>query len=156
MTNNFAALLVSTALCVPAFAADLTYQKDIFPLWDAQCSGCHGADSPYLGDFLKEEKKYVEDKKGPRMDSYADLLHFVGWPDTGALMRRLDDGTGSADQKPGNMYKYLGDTDAERQTRFKVFKAWVGEDAWNHKRWNARGAVPAVTKEELNKIKAKY
>jgi len=26
------------------------------------------------------------------MDSYERLIAFVGWPDTGALMRRLDDG----------------------------------------------------------------
>ena len=37
------------------------------------------------------------------MDTYADLIFFVGWPDTGALMRRLDDGKTAADGKPGNV-----------------------------------------------------
>jgi len=32
----------------------------------------------------------------------------------------------------------------------------VGEDAWNHKRWDAKGDMPGVTKEELSKIKVKY
>jgi len=46
MLKNFAAPLLSVLLCVPAFAADVTYQKDILPVWDAQCSACHGASSP--------------------------------------------------------------------------------------------------------------
>ena len=71
-------------------------------------------------------------------------------------MRRLDDGKNSMGGKPGNMYQVLGATDEERQTNFKVFKAWVGEDAWNHKRWDAKGDMPGVTKEELSKIKVKY
>lgn len=29
--------------------------------------------------------------KGPCMDTYADLIFYVGWPDTGAAMRRQDD-----------------------------------------------------------------
>jgi len=37
-----------------------------------------------------------------------------------------------------------------------MFKAWVGEDAWTLKRWSKKGEVPAVTKEELNKIRVKY
>ncbi len=90
------------------------------------------------------------------MDTYADLPHFVDGPDTGALMRRLDDGSGSADHKPGNMYQHLGGSDTERQANFKLFKAWIGEEGWTHKRWDARASVPAVTKEELNKIRAKY
>jgi hypothetical protein len=156
MLKNIPAALLSVLLAAPAFAADVTYQKDIFPVWDAKCSACHGANAPYLGDFLKDDKKYIKQMQGPRMDTYADLLHFVGWPDTAALMRRLDDGSGSADHKPGNMYPYLGDTDVERQTNFKLFKAWIGEEGWTLKRWNARGAVPAVTKEELSRIRAKY
>ena len=139
-----------------AFAADVTYRKDILPLWQAKCASCHGAQSPYFGDFMENEKKYRQEMKGPRMDSYADLISFVGWPDTGAIMRRLDDGSSAAGRKPGNMYQYLGNTDAERQTNLKLFKAWVGVDAWVLKRWEKRGDVPAVTKAELDKIKAKY
>ncbi len=148
--------LLAVLLCAPAFAADVTYQKDIFPIWDAQCSACHGAQSPYIGDFLKDEGKYIKQLKGPRMDTYANLIYFVGWPDTGALMRRLDDGLGRADRKPGNMYEHLGDTDAERQANFKLFKAWVGEEGWTHKHWDAAGGVPGISRAELEKIKVKY
>lgn len=148
--------LVCFALTATAMAADVTYRKDIRPLLDARCSACHGAESPYLGDFLENQSTFMKQMQGPRMDTYADLIFFVGWPDTGAIMRRLDDGKNSKGGKPGNMYQFLGATDEERQTNFKVFKAWVGEDAWNHKRWDAKGDMPGVTKEELSKIKVKY
>jgi hypothetical protein len=148
--------LVCLALTAPALASDITYRKDIRPLWNAQCVACHGASSPYLGDFLENKDKYAKMMKGPRMDTYADLIIFVGWPDTGAIMRRLDDGKNSKDGKPGNMYQYLGSTADERQKNFQIFKKWVGEDAWTHKRWDKKGDMPAVTKEELSKMKVKY
>lgn len=149
-----AAILMFSA--THALADDVTYRKDIRPLWEAKCSACHGAGSPYLGEFLENQDKYKKLVKGPRMDTYADLIFFVGWPDTGAVMRRLDDGKNSKDGKPGNMYAYLGGTDEERQRNFKLFKAWVGEDAWTHKRWDAKGDMPGVSKEELAKMKLKY
>jgi hypothetical protein len=156
MLRIAATSLLAVLFCTPAFAADISYRKDIQPLWKAKCAGCHGAQSPYLGDFTENEKKYREEMKGPRMDTYADLITFIGWPDTGAIMRRLDDGKNTADHKPGNMYAYLGATDAERQTNLKLFKAWVGEDGWILKRWEKRGDVPGITREELGKIKVKY
>jgi hypothetical protein len=64
------------------------------------------------------------------MDSYASLAAFVGWPDTGALMRRLDDGANTRDGKPGNMYEHLGGDQVERQRNLALFKAWVGEGGW--------------------------
>lgn len=149
-----AAILMFSA--AHALADDVTYRKDIRPLWEAKCSACHGAGSPYLGEFLENQDKYKKQVKGPRMDTYADLIFFVGWPDTGAVMRRLDDGKNSKDGKPGNMYAYLGGTDEERQRNFKLFKAWVGEDAWTHKRWDAKGDMPGVSKEELAKMKLRY
>ncbi|MDH3414137.1 MAG: cytochrome C, partial [Gammaproteobacteria bacterium] len=85
-----------------------------------------------------------------------DLIYFIGWPDTGAIMRRLDDGTNTKDGKAGNMYQYLGSTDAERKRNFALFKSWVGDDAWRLNRWKARGDVPGITKEQLNQIKVKY
>jgi hypothetical protein len=149
------ALLTGT-LAFPAAADDVTYRKHIRPLFEDQCASCHGADSPYLGDFAEKKDKYVANDVGPRMDTYADLIFFIGWPDTGAIMRRLDDGKSAKDGKPGNMYEHLGGDEAERQKNLSVFKAWVGEDAWTLKRWNARGDVPGVTKEELSKLKLKY
>ena len=152
-------LLVSCALLAAStagIAADVTYRKDIRPLWVKQCSDCHGADSPYLGEFEENKKKFESRRMGPRMDTYADLIFYVGWPDTGALMRRLDDGKTVAGGKPGNMYQYLGDTDEERQKNLNLYKEWVGTDAWKHNRWEVRGKVPAITKEEMDKIKVKY
>jgi hypothetical protein len=71
-------------------------------------------------------------------------------------MRRLDDGKSAAGGKPGNMYQYLGTTEEERQKNLNLFKEWVGKDAWKFNRWEARGKVPAITKEEMDKIKVKY
>ncbi|MBI3044697.1 MAG: cytochrome C [Betaproteobacteria bacterium] len=136
-------------------AQDATYRKDIKPLFDAKCAGCHGAASPVLQEFLLDEKKFAAAMKGPRMDSYADMLQLVGWPDTGAIMRRLDDGK-NAGGKPGNMYQYLGASDEERQKNLRTFKAWVGPEGWALNRFKARGKVPGVTKEQLEKIKVKY
>lgn len=142
-------------ISIAGFAADVTYRNDIRPLWEKNCVACHGASSPYLGDFKADEKKFTAMLKGPRMDTYADLVFFIGWPDTGAIMRRLDDGK-NASGKAGNMYQYLGGTDAERQKNLSLFKAWVGNDAWKLNRWKARGNVPAITKEDMDKIKVKY
>lgn len=146
------ALLALACLALPlsALADDVTYRKDIRPLWEKRCSECHGPASPYLGEFEENKQKYKEAEEGPRMDSYADLLFFVAWPDTGALMRRLDDGRNTRDGKAGNMYMKLGKTEEERQKNLAVFKAWVGEGAWTMKKSGD------VSKEELLKIKAKY
>jgi hypothetical protein len=54
------------------------------------------------------------------------------------------------------MYRHLGETDAERAANLKIFKAWVGEEAWNLNRFQARGNVPAITKEQMDKIKVRY
>lgn len=141
---------VGLALNIPVMAADVDYRKDVRALWQAKCSACHGADAPYVGDFKEAKEKFTAAMKGPRMDTYSDLLYFVAWPDTGALMRRLDNGKGAADGKAGNMYQHLGTTDVEREKNLSVFKAWVGEDAWTLKRRDV------ISKDELMKIKAKY
>ncbi len=133
---------------VQAQAAEVTWQKDIKPIFDKNCLGCHGKNSPEYGDFKKDKKKWTDQSTGMRMDTYNHLTAFVGWPDTGALMRRLDDGSSKADKKAGNMYEHLGANDAERKANLEVFKSWVG--SWNLKRW------ADVTKEDLNAIKAKF
>lgn len=144
------------AISSASLAADVTYRKHIKPLWVQLCADCHGAHAPYLGDFEENRKKFEATRTGPRMDTYADLIFYVGWPDTGALMRRLDDGKAAADGKPGNMYQYLGGSEEERQKNLMLFKEWVGVDAWKHNRWQARGKVPAITKEDMDRIKVKY
>ncbi len=150
------AVLVAAFVSLPAIAADVTYTKDIRPVMEQKCLGCHGSGSPYYGDFKHDKKKYMGMMKGPRMDTYASTIYFIGWPDTGALMRRLDDGKMSKGGKPGNMYVFLGSNDEERQKNLKLFKAWVGEGGWILNRWKARGDVPGATKEQVSKIKVKY
>lgn len=150
------AFVLTAGVCAASQAQEVTYRNTIRPLWQEKCAACHGQDAPYLGEFKSATAKYSAQMKGPRMDSYADLIFFVGWPDTGAIMRRLDDGKNVKDGKPGNMYQYLGATEEERQRNLKSFKEWVGKDAWTLKRWNARGDVPAITREELGRIVVKY
>jgi mono/diheme cytochrome c family protein len=140
-----------------ALAQDATYRKDVKPVFDAKCAGCHGAGAPSLEDFQLDQKKYTAAMKGPRMDTYADLVSLIGWPDTGAIMRRLDDGkSAGAGGKPGNMYQFLGTSDEERQKNLQTFKAWVGQEAWVLNRFKARGDVPGISKEQLEKIQVKY
>lgn len=156
MRVSLIAPLALALVALPALATDVTYRNDIRPLIKAQCGECHGDGAPTLAEFLLDQEKYKKDKLGPRTDTYADLLQLVGWPDTGAFMRRLDDGSNTADKKPGNMYKTLGENDAERAKNLALIKAWVGEEAWNLNRWAKRGDVPAITKEQLDKLKLKY
>ena len=156
MLRTVIAFCALFGVSIAGFAADVTYRKDIRPLMVQKCLFCHGAEAPYLGDFEENKKKYEAAFKGPRMDTYADVVSFVGWPDTGAIMRRLDDGKSTSDGKPGNMYQNLGATEEERQKNLNLFKEWVGKDAWKLNRWEARGKVPAITKGDLDKIKVKY
>jgi hypothetical protein len=132
---------------VPAVVrAQVTYQKEIRPLFDSKCSMCHGPESPLVDDFKKEKEKYIKENKGPRMDSYPLLLEFVKGKDAGAIMRRLDDGKNTKDGKPGNMYTFLGKDKEEREKNQKIFKDWVG--SWNLKR------KKDMTEEELKKVTA--
>ena len=82
------------------------------------------------------------------MDTYSHLVSFAGWPNSGALMRRLDDGKGSPEGKVGNMYQHLGADEQERQTNLTLFKKWVGN--WNLKRW------ADLSKDDLSGVKVKY
>jgi len=132
---------------VPTMAkAQVTYQKDVRPVFEARCSKCHGPGSPSVDEFKKEREMYKKKIKGPRMDSYTLLLEFVKGKDAGAIMRRLDDGKNTGDKKPGNMHFYLGKDDEERQKNLKIFKGWVG--LWSLKRRSE------LSEEELKKITA--
>jgi hypothetical protein len=138
-------------------AQDVTYRGQIAPLWQSKCIACHSDKSPERADFLLDEKGYAAKSQGPRMDSYERFIAFIAWPDTGALMRRLDDGSSAhGGGKPGNMHQYLGATDAERAANLKLVKSWVGAGGWNLNRWEQRGDVPAVTKAQIEKILVKY
>lgn len=156
MNSKLLCSLALAAFAGSVFASDVSYRGEIRALVQKQCAECHGEASPALADFLLDQEKYKKDKTGPRATTYGDLIALVGWPDTGSLMRRLDDGANTADKKAGNMYKYLGETDAERAVNLALVKAWVGEGAWNLKRWSKRGEVAAISKDELNLLKLKY
>ena len=150
MKRMLLVIIIMISLIFPSvsWSEDVTYRKHIRPLFDAKCIGCHGAESPEYPEFKDNQKKYQEMFKGPRMDTYENLMIFVNGKDTGALMRRLDDGKNTKDGKPGNMYQYLGSTEEERQKNFKLFKGWVGN--WTLKRWRE------ISKEELDAIKVRY
>lgn len=156
MSAKFICLCVLAGLALPVLAADITYRNDVAPIIKAQCFECHDDTSPSHAQFKTDEAKYKKDKTGPRLDTYMDVAALIVWPDTGAFMRRLDDGTNSAEKKPGNMYKHLGETEAERQANLAVLKAWVGANAWNLNRWQKRGEVAAISKEQLEQIKLNY
>jgi cytochrome c5 len=129
--------------------AEPAYRSEIRKIVDEKCAGCHGKDAaPEHQAFKEDKEKWLSKGQGMRMDTYSHLIGYIGWPDTGALMRRLDDGRNTKDKKPGNMYQYLGTTDAERQANLALFKEWVGN--WTLKRGNE------ITREDLAGIKVKY
>ena len=141
----FAGLLFSASVSFAGHEA-VTYRKDIAPVLEQKCKSCHGADAPGLAEFNANKDKYKRMNKGPRMDSYPHLVQFVGWSDTGAIMRRLDDGKNTKNGKPGNMYINLGGSEEERQKNLALFKAWVGEGGWVLKKFED------LTREELGKM----
>jgi hypothetical protein len=99
-------------------------------------------------EFVADMDKYNKKMKGPRMDTYEYLCSFIVWPDTGSLMRVIDDGKHTGNSEPGRMYKHLGKTEEERQQNLKIFKAWVGN--WTTKEWSE------ISKEEINKMELMY
>lgn len=141
-------VLLLLPLAWPALAQEVTYSKDIRPVWEDQCERCHGSSAPTYEAFMAAPKKYEDDDKGPRMDTYETLVFFLnGEKEAGALMRRLDDGSGKADGQAGNMYRHLGRSE-KRKENLQLFKKWVGEDAWTTKK------TAEFTKEDLQRIKA--
>lgn len=151
-------LVPALLLATPSFASaeTVTYSQHIRPLWEARCATCHGSDSAHAGEWRLRKEEYKRQLKGPRMDSYAALLHFVGWPQSGALMRQLDDGRQTPNGKPGGMYRHLGDSEAERQENLQLFKAWVGEEAWTLKHWQPKKGQAALSREELARMQLAY
>ena len=151
MLTSFFVLFCGIA--ASASAQDVTWRKDVQPIVAAKCAGCHSASQPEFGEWMVRREK--EKSLAPRMDTYAHFTNYVVWPATGAMMRRLDDGK-AAGGKPGNMYAFLGADDAERAANLKTIRAWLGEGAWNLNRWEKSGNTPGISKDQLDKIKAKY
>ncbi len=173
MKLSLIASLACAVVALPAVAADVTYRKDVAPMLKKYCAECHStkAGAPSMAEFNLDQEKYKAEKLGPLSDTYEHLLQLVNGKSTGAFMRRLDDGTSPyAGGKPGNMYKYLCEqeskdgkedkdakvTNPECAANLLVLKAWVGEGGWNLNRMSARGEVPALTKEQMDKVKVKY
>jgi hypothetical protein len=126
------------------------YRTHVKPIFDAQCLSCHASTAPEYEQFGAEKEKWLKQGLGMRMDTFRQLANFVVWPNTGAIMRRLDDGKSAKDGKPGNMYQYLGNTEEERQKNLAVFKGWIG--LWTLKR------LPGSQRRNrgLNKLREKY
>lgn len=88
--------------------------------------------------------------------STADLGAGCGDPCAGEALA-LEAGAGVLDQ--GNpRWVCAGSIAARCRARHQPCQAeaWVGDGGWNLNRWEPRGAVPAVTKEQLDKLKLKY
>lgn len=147
MSRILNAAFVVIMVAVPVFAGEaVTYEKDIKGIIAKRCLFCHGPKSPTMEEFDQDKEGYKKSMKGPRLDTYENLMVLVKGSDAGALMRRLDDGKNTKDGKPGNMYTRLGKTDAERAANLEIFKKWVGN--WTLKRRKE------LSKEELEAIKA--
>lgn len=147
MARIFVAAFIIMVIAVPVSAGEaVTYEKDIKGIVAKQCFPCHGSDAPAMEEFKKDQDGYKKKTKGPRADTYGNLMVMVKGSDAGALMRRLDDGKNTKDGKPGNMYAYLGSADAERSANLETFKKWVG--SWSLKR------KKELSEQELEAIKA--
>jgi len=145
MSRMILAVFVILAVSVPVFAAEtVTYEKDIKGIVAKQCLSCHGSDAPSMEEFKRGEDGYKKKMKGPRYDTYANLMVVVKGSDAGALMRRLDDGKNTKDGKPGNMYTNLGSTDAERSAHLQAFKKWVGNWTLKKKKELSKGELEAI------------
>lgn len=126
------AVLFPACSSTPGTPTKVTHDNTIRQLVDQRCADCHGNNAPSMEEFKKDEAGYKTKKLGPRMDTYENLMVMVNGSDTGAIMRRLDDGANTKDNKPGNMYQHLGRDDAERVANLALFKRWIG--SWNLKR----------------------
>jgi len=145
MSRMILAVFVILAVSVPVFAAEtVTYEKDIKGIVAKQCLSCHGSEAPSMEEFKRGEDGYKKKMKGPRYDTYANLMVVVKGSDAGALMRRLDDGKNTKDGKPGNMYTNLGSTDAERSAHLQAFKKWVGNWTLKKKKELSKGELEAI------------
>lgn len=147
MSRVLIAAFIIMLFAVPVSAGEaVTYEKDIKEIIAKRCLFCHGPKSPTMEAFHKDKEGYKKKMKGPKLDTYANLMVVVKGSDAGALMRRLDDGKNTKDGKPGNMYSRLGNTDAERAANLEIFKKWIGN-------WTLKSKKD-LSKEELQAIKA--
>jgi len=139
------AVFVILVVAVPVFAAEtVTYEKDIKGIIAKQCFSCHGPDAPTMEEFKRDQEGYKKKRMGPRADTYGNMMVMVNGSDTGALMRRLDDGKNTKDGKPGNMHTYLGSADAERSANLETFRKWVGNWTLKRSKELSQGELEAI------------
>jgi hypothetical protein len=150
--RNTSYLLVAAwalaAVTGSAAAQSVTYENSVKKILADRCMGCHGAGAPTLAEFGKDKEGWKKKMKGPRFDNYANLIILVNGSDAGAFMRRLDDGKNAKDGKPGNMYVWLGSSDAERAQRLGVMKKWVGNWSLKRRKDLTEGELRSITAAE--------
>jgi len=78
MLRVILASFLVTSFSIASWAQDVTYRKHIGPLVAQKCAACHGTGAPYLAEFNEGKKKFEAVFKGPKMDTYTDLITFVG------------------------------------------------------------------------------
>jgi hypothetical protein len=146
-------LLVATAGAVsalsgPAVAQSVTYENTVKKIIAERCAACHISGAPSLAEFGKDQEGWKKKMKGPKLDTYENVMMLVKGSDAGAMMRRLDDGKNTKDGKPGNMYNYLGKDAHDRAERLEKVKKWVG--SWSLKRRNelSEAELAAITAPE--------
>lgn len=150
--RNTSYLLVAAwalaAVTGSAAAQSVTYENSVKKILADRCIVCHGAGAPTLPEFDKDKDGWKKKMKGPRLDNYANLMILVNGTDAGAFMRRLDDGKNTKDGKPGNMYVWLGSSDAERAQRLGVMKQWVGNWSLKRRKDLTEGELRSITAAE--------
>lgn len=162
MKHHVITIMAGLSMALPVMAADVSYRNDIAPMFKKLCAECHSQEggAPTMQEYKLNEDKYKKELKvGPRLDTYEHARVLIDGTSTGAMMRRLDDGTHpNAKGKPGNMYDTLGNTPAERAANLKIVKAWIAGEGqeWNLNGIGQRGDLPPITLEQLRQVKAKY
>ena len=136
------------ALSAPAAAQSVTYENSVKKIFAERCAACHINGAPSLAEFDKDKEGWTKKMKGPKLDSYENVMILVKGSDAGALMRRLDDGKNTKDGKPGNMYNYLGNNPAERAARLDTMKKWVGSWSLKRRKELSEAELAAITAPE--------
>jgi mono/diheme cytochrome c family protein len=145
MGRIFIASFIIMVIAVPISAGEaVTYEKDIKGIIAKGCIACHGSEAPTMEEFKRDQEGYKKKMKGPRADTYGNLMVMVNGSAAGALMRRLDDGKNTKDGKPGNMHAYLGSDDAERSANLETFKKWVGNWTLKRSKELSQGELEAI------------
>ena len=139
---------VVAALSAPAAAQPVTYENSVKKIFAERCGNCHINGAPSLAEFDKDKEGWTKKMKGPKLDTYENVMILVKGSDAGALMRRLDDGKNTKDGKPGNMYNFLGNNGTERAARLDTMRKWVGSWSLKRRKELSEAELAAITAPE--------